>query len=943
MLEPGAEKGVVPVLGDMSARQSQRTEELPSDARMGTGKSEEGLTRWSQLEPDTPDRHGSVADELDEIEEVGEDGEEGDMVDTFVGIEVHASSADGDLRLRSMKRKNPLYQGSIRGDNLATKNPPRMANVRVLEAELLPQIRRTSRSDCTVPPDVAKMRTISKSMKETDRLEVLHSVKMGAISVDEAVQISARRASGETSTPSPDLGHRVPTPQSPISGPLRTAASELTALSASLRGGQWKEMMVALDDNVLKFSHPQHDGRVIDLNDSVTVTAIDDVPVEGSCSLRIVTSDAADIYFFADSNGGTAQWHTWIQKAIESAPSSAAPMAVPSTKPEVGDFAGLRPSIAADEMVPPWLATKLGHVIARDSTIGRFPKPPSPEQQPIATDVAGLSGSRQSSQESEEEEIIAEVIRETPISSQVSTRRSLRHRASFNGSEARSRPASFRGVNVTAPGVERLIEPYDEDAEHAAVIAKAIGEECPEIILDECDERVGEMDDTNHGDTVLYLEGEIQRLRDLMDTGFDGGTNSGYSARYQSMAVVGREQPSTASLKEVNKMKNRYGNIMAYEHSRVVLDTINEDPDTDYINANWIDGFKAKQAYIATQGPVPNSFTSFWRMVWEHDSEIIVMVTHEVEKGRMKCHRYWPDPTSEPPVKQLRYGEIIVTHLLTQAHKHFALRVFELSHEGSTKTVKQYAYLSWPDHGVPLATTELLGFRNAVRNGRTDLSKPLVVHCSAGVGRTGTYIAIDRLLEQCFDQTQLDVDVIVRDMRLSRNFMVQTEIQYIFIHRAVMDAMTELYAEETAKAAILEQSRPSALAKQRATVERAEAAAAAARAAAEAEARDIEDAKRRLEEDRRQMSSEAEKAADVETMAVTEHSVKAAQAVIQTSIKDRIKFLDQAEERWLEAYRTSVEEWKDRNQFGAENYDVSSALTPIQSRLEALRQKGMMT
>lgn len=420
-----------------------------------------------------------------------------------------------------------------------------MANVRVLEAELVPQIRRTSRSDCTVPPDVAKMRTISKSMKETDRLEVgsvttvwlknfsrlllalqvLHSVKMGAISVDEAVQISARRASGETSTPSPDLGHRVPTPQSPISGPLRTAASELTALSASLRGGQWKEMMVALDDNVLKFSHPQvgfslnvgpavdsrmyvllqHDGRVIELNDSVTVTAIDDVPVEGSCSLRIVTSDAADIYFFADSNGGTAQWHTWIQKAIESAPSSAAPMAVPSTKPEVGDLAGLRPSIAADEMVPPWLATKLGHVITRDSTIGRFQKPPSPEQQPIATDVAGLSCSRQSSQESEEEEIIAEVVRETQISSQVSTRRSLRHRASFNGSEARSRPASFRGVNVTAPGVERLIEPYDEDAEHAAVIAKAIGEECPEIILDECDERVGEMDDTNHGDTVLHV------------------------------------------------------------------------------------------------------------------------------------------------------------------------------------------------------------------------------------------------------------------------------------------------------------------------------------------------------------------------------------------------------------------------------------------------------
>lgn len=189
--------------------------------------------------------------------------------------------------------------------------------------------------------------------------------------------------------------------------------------------------------------------------------------------------------------------------------------------------------------------------------------------------------------------------------------------------------------------------------------------------------------------------------------------------------------------------------------------------------------YKAPKAYIATQGPVPNSFISFWRMIWQFDVEIIVMVTHEVEKGRMKCHRYWPDPTSEPSVKQLRYGDLVVTHLLTQVHKHYALRVFEITNGTTTKTVKQFAYLSWPDHGVPLATAELLGFRNAVRSGRNDLTKPLVVHCSAGVGRTGTYIAIDRLLEQCFDQVPLEVDPIVKEMRMARNFMVQTEIQYV--------------------------------------------------------------------------------------------------------------------------------------------------------------------
>eukprot|EP00041_Stephanoeca_diplocostata_P030963 m.950446 g.950446 ORF g.950446 m.950446 type:complete len:352 (+) comp23859_c0_seq20:177-1232(+) len=179
---------------------------------------------------------------------------------------------------------------------------------------------------------------------------------------------------------------------------------------------------------------------------------------------------------------------------------------------------------------------------------------------------------------------------------------------------------------------------------------------------------------------------------------------------------------------------------------------------------------------------------------------------------------------------------------------------------------------SWPDHGAPLTTSELLGFRNAVRNGRTNLEKPLIVHCSAGVGRTGTYIAIDRLLEQCFDLVpNLDVDPIVSDMRLARNFMVQTEIQYIFIYRAVFDAVTELYATETAAAAQREADNVNSLpASKMATLKRAEAAQRAAKQQEELERQQIEEA--RLAFEREQQAQLAAKKAeeDLAHRAVTE-------------------------------------------------------------------------
>jgi protein tyrosine phosphatase len=180
------------------------------------------------------------------------------------------------------------------------------------------------------------------------------------------------------------------------------------------------------------------------------------------------------------------------------------------------------------------------------------------------------------------------------------------------------------------------------------------------------------------------------------------------------------------------------------------------------------------------------------------------MVTNEVEMGKMKCHRYWPDPTSSPPAPVQQYGDIVVEHVRAVPHLHFIVREFLLSLNGETRRLKHFAYTSWPDHGVPLTTTELLGFRNAVKVGRASFfcvffccwwtvvlcmtacsqhrcsqeaqgstTAPLLIHCSAGVGRTGTYIAIDHIVEQCLNLGgTIDIDTVVRTMRMARNYMV---------------------------------------------------------------------------------------------------------------------------------------------------------------------------
>jgi hypothetical protein len=205
----------------------------------------------------------------------------------------------------------------------------------------------------------------------------------------------------------------------------------------------------------------------------------------------------------------------------------------------------------------------------------------------------------------------------------------IRRRGSARRSVSGAPMSKADGVSVVEQGSDPEEEPDEGDEARLGA----------EIVEDAADEEVGSMTNANSQKTAQFLSEEYNRLKSQMFKLFAEGTNRGYSEAYQGMGMIGRNQPCSFSDAEANRLKNRYGNIMAYDHSRVVLEFANDDPDTTYINANWVDGYNKKRSYIASQGPVPNSFISHWRMIWQEKIETIVMVTHEVEGNRMKCHR----------------------------------------------------------------------------------------------------------------------------------------------------------------------------------------------------------------------------------------------------------------------------------------------------------------
>ncbi|XP_048779447.1 tyrosine-protein phosphatase non-receptor type 5-like [Ostrea edulis] len=241
-------------------------------------------------------------------------------------------------------------------------------------------------------------------------------------------------------------------------------------------------------------------------------------------------------------------------------------------------------------------------------------------------------------------------------------------------------------------------------------------------------------------------------------------------------------------------MKNRYRTIIPNEHSRVILPDSEWDPLSSYINANYIKGYEGEEkAYIATQGPMSHTIVDFWRMVWIEKSPIIVMITKLKEKAKTKCENYLPEDNET----WCAFGDIEVKVDRVLNKQSYILRHLLLRSEGEVQHVLHYWYTAWPDHKPTQSPHMLLQLIQEVelRRYRGDSGRargPVIVHCSAGIGRTGCFIAISTGMRQLREEHSVDVLGVVCNMRSDRGGMIQTHEQYEFIHQALCEYEKDL-------------------------------------------------------------------------------------------------------------------------------------------------------
>lgn len=242
-----------------------------------------------------------------------------------------------------------------------------------------------------------------------------------------------------------------------------------------------------------------------------------------------------------------------------------------------------------------------------------------------------------------------------------------------------------------------------------------------------------------------------------------------------------------ASSEQYNIRKNRYMNVRPIDSSRVKL-THSGVLGGDYINANYVDGWKSEHAYIATQAPVPGTIHDFWRMVWEENCSVIVMVTNEIEQGKLKAHKYWPDEGGKIQCGTLEV--IFKDYDSTRPDITVRKLVLRSSLYNETREILQFQMKTWPDQGVPDKTEDFHSLIHTVRGAAEDgmargQNGPIVVHCSAGIGRSGTFIAVDISLRRLAAVGNIDMMSTVNYMRTLRAGSVQTIAQYRFCYEAI--------------------------------------------------------------------------------------------------------------------------------------------------------------
>ncbi|XP_033098585.1 receptor-type tyrosine-protein phosphatase epsilon-like isoform X2 [Anneissia japonica] len=229
-----------------------------------------------------------------------------------------------------------------------------------------------------------------------------------------------------------------------------------------------------------------------------------------------------------------------------------------------------------------------------------------------------------------------------------------------------------------------------------------------------------------------------------------------------------------------NASKNRYRNVVPYDEHRVVLEKIHDDPYSDYINACFIKGFTNEKAYIAAQGPNKTTIADFWRMIWQENVYSIVMVTNLVEDGKNKCTKYWPDDAK-------RYGDILVSTVEFVPTTSFTIRKLKMLKGKDVQFVKQYHFLVWPDKNIPRASSPVISMLKVIRKEEPQNAGPVLVHCSAGAGRTGAVIAIDAMMDMAQQTQEVNIFEFVKEMRKRRPNMVQTPLQYKFVYDTILE------------------------------------------------------------------------------------------------------------------------------------------------------------